>query len=206
MTEQERQTAEKLRNSSEYIKAAESFARYAHQEWIQDCIDSRALLMCCVDRTIPDGVGSITLATGDGDLLTASLMQMQNDEHLGNIFRKARMVGDTIGDLNENIRNLRSRLRIDYCVAACCILWSLCIISFQIWGVANWITTVSNLLLMVYLCYMVGRDILERRKMLKRLTNAVQRDRIEMAEQRLRDLFNSLMSRLRHDDREDDDE
>ncbi len=206
MTEQERQTAEKLRNSSEYIKAAESFARYAHQEWIQDYIDSRALLMCCVDRTIPDGVGSITLATGDSDLLTVSLMQMQDDEHLGHIFRKARMVNDTIGDLNENIRNLRSRLRMGYYMAALVAFWMLCIIGFQIWGVANWITTVSNLLLMVFLGYMVGRDILERRKMLKRLTNAVQRDRVEMAEQRLRALFDSLMSRLRHDDSDDDDE
>ena len=206
MTEQERQTAERLRNSSEYIKAAESFARYAHQEWIQDCIDSRALLMCCVDRTIPDGVGSITLATGDGDLLAASLMQMQDDEHLGHIFRKARMVNDTIGDLNESIRNLRSRLRMDYYMAALVVFWMLCVICFQIWGVANWITTVSNLLLMLFLGHMIGRDILERRKMLKRLTNAVQRDRIEMAEQRLRDLFDSLMSRLRHDDSDDDDE
>lgn len=204
MTEQERQTAERLRNSSEYTKAAESFARYAHQEWIQDCIDSRALLMCCIDRTIPDGVGSITLATGDGDLLAASLMQ--NDEHLGHIFRKARMVNDTIGDLNESIRNLRSRLRMDYYMAALVVFWMLCVICFQIWGVANWITTVSNLLLMLFLGHMIGRDILERRKMLKRLTNAVQRDRVEMAEQRLRALLDSLMSRLRHDDSDDDDE
>ena len=206
MTEQERQTAERLRNSSEYIKAAESFARYAHQEWIQDCIDSRALLMCCVDRTIPDGVGSITLATGDGDLLAASLMQMQDDEHLGHIFRKACMVNDTIGDLNESIRNLRSRLRMDYYMAALVVSWMLCVIGFQIWGVSNWITTVSNLLLILFLGHMIGRDILERRKMLKRLTNAVQRDRVEMAEQRLRALFDSLMSRLRHDDSDDDDE
>lgn len=206
MTEQDRQKVEKLRNSSEYIKAAESFARYAHQEWIQDYIDSRALLMCCVDRTIPDGVGSITLATGDSDLLTASLMQMQDDEHLGHIFRKARMVNDTIGDLNENIRNLRSRLRIDYYMAALVVFWMLCVIGFQIWGIANWITTVSNLLLMVFSGHMVGRDILERRKMLKRLTNAVQRDRIEMAEQRLRALIDSFMNRIKCDDRDDDDE
>lgn len=206
MTEKERQTVERQRNSSDYIKAAESFARYAHQEWIQDCIDSRALLICCVDRTIPDGVGSITLATGDGDLLAASLMQMQNDEHLGHIFRKARMINDTIGDLNESIRNLRSRLRMDYYMAALVVFWMLCVICFQIWGVANWITTVSNLLWIVFLGHMIGRDILERRKMLKRLTNAMQRDRIEMIEQRLRALYDSLMSRLRHDDSDDDDE
>ena len=32
MTQREKQTAERLRRTSEYIKAAESFANYAHKE------------------------------------------------------------------------------------------------------------------------------------------------------------------------------
>lgn len=207
MTEQDRETAEKVRRSSEYIKAADSFARYAHSEWIADSADKRALLMCCVDRTIPEGIGYACIVTGDGDLIAAALMTMQQDEGFSKIFRKACMASDAIGDVKEQIDEQRQRLRVYYGMAGLSAFWTLCVIFFQITGTANWITTISNLLLMAYVLFMIYREIKERRRKLKRLTCAMHREReerINRLEQQLRSFMDMLKSRLRPDD--DDDE
>jgi hypothetical protein len=204
MTQQEKQTAERLRRSSEYIKAAESFAKYAHKEWVEEMADERAMLMCCVDRTTPDGTGLMTIATGDKDLITAAVMQMMEDENLGEVFRKARVVSETTGDMSENIRSTRRRLRTFYGLAVLSVFWMVCIVAFQIAGVANWITTVSNLLLMAFVGLQVGREIVERRRMLNRLTSAVLRDREERMEHHARAFFDALRKHMEQDDDEEE--
>lgn len=209
MTEQERQTAERLCNSSDFIKAANSFANYAHKEWVQGNADQRAMLMCCVDRTIPEGVGSIGVAVGDGDLIAAALMNMQDDDAMGRILRKAHRTKDVIEDYDTLYQSTRSRLRVDYWLAAFCILWTLCIIFFQVLGIANWITTISNLLMMAVISHMLWREITERRRMMKRLVDAVHREREErmnMLEQKLQSFMDMLKSRLSHDDDDEDDD
>jgi hypothetical protein len=204
MTQQEKQTAERLRRSSEYIKAAESFAKYAHKEWVEEMADERAMLMCCVDRTTPDGTGLMTIATGDKDLITAAVMQMMEDENLGEVFRKARVVSETTGDMSENIRSTRRRLRTFYGLAVLSVFWMVCIVAFQIAGVANWITTVSNLLLMVFVGLQVGHEIVERRRMLHRLTSAVRRDREDRMEHHARAFFDALRKHMEQDDDEEE--
>jgi len=204
MTQQEKQTAERLRRTSEYIKAAESFAKYAHKEWVEEMADERAMLMCCVDRTTPDGTDLMTIATGDKDLITAAVMQMMEDENLGEVFRKARVVSETTGDMDENIRTTRNRLRTFYGLAALATFWTLCIVGFQIAGVANWITTVPNLLLMAFVGLQVGHEIVERRRMLHRLTSAQRRDREERMEHHARAFFNALRKHMEQDDDEEE--
>jgi hypothetical protein len=204
MTQQEKQTAERLRRTSEYIKAAENFARYAHKEWVEEDADERAMLMCCVDRTTPDGTGLMTIATGDKDLITAAVMQMMEDENLGEVFRKARVVSETAGDMSENIRSTRRRLRTFYGLAVLSVFWTVCIVAFQIAGVANWITTVSNLLLMAFVGLQVGHDIVERRRMLNRLTSAQRRDREERMEHHARAFFDALRKHMEQDGDEEE--
>ena len=204
MTQQENQTAEKLRRTSEYIKAAESFANYAHKEWVEELADERAMLMCCVDRTVPNGTGLMIISTGDKDLLTAGVMQMMEDNNLGEVFRKARVISETTGDMSENIRSTRRRLRTFYGLAALAAVWTACIVAFQIAGVANWITTVSNLLLMVFVGLQVGHEIVERRRMLHRLTSAQRRDREDRIEHHARAFFGAMMKRMEQDDDEEE--
>lgn len=209
MTEQERQTAERLCNSSDFIKAANSFASYAHKEWVQGNADQRAMLICCVDRTIPEGVGSIGVAVGDGDLIAAALMNMQDDDAMGRILRKAHRTKDVIEDYDTLYQSTRSRLRVDYWMTALVAVWTLCVIVFQVLGIAHWITTVSCLLLNAYLGYMIGCDITERRRVMKRLVDAVHREREErmnMLEQKLQSFMDMLKSRLSHDDDDEDDD
>lgn len=204
MTEQEKKTAEKLRNSSEFIKTAENFAEYAQKEWILDCAGQRALLMCCVDRTIPDGIGSMGLATGNGNLISAALMQLQKDGTISRIFRDARLASDTAEDYDEMIRDTRKFLRTAYCLVALVVLWALCIIAFQISGTAHWITTVSNLLLLVWVGYRLGYEIKHARRKMKRLTKAARRERANRQEQKIRSFLDALTKRNSEEDDEDE--
>ncbi len=204
MTEQEKKTAEKLRNSSEFIKTAESFASYAHKEWILDCADQRALLMCCVDRTVPDGTGSMGVATGNGNLISAALMLLQKDGTISRIFRDARLASDTAEDYDEMIRDTRNFLRTAYCLSAVVVFWTLCVIAFQILGIAHWITTVSNLLLIVWMVYRLGYEIKHARRKMKRLTKAARRERANRLEQKIRSFMDALTKRNSEKDDEDE--
>lgn len=204
MTEQEKKTAEKLRNSSEFIKTAESFADYAHKEWILDCADQRALLMCCVDRTVPDGIGSMGVATGNGTLISAALMRLQEDGTISRIFRDARLASDTAEDYDEMIRDTRKFLRTAYCLVALVVFWTLCVIAFQILGTAHWITTVSNLLLIVWMGYRLGYEIKHARRKMERLAKAARRERANRLEQKIRSFLDSLAKRYSSDDDEDE--
>lgn len=204
MTQQEKQTAERLRRTSEYIKAAESFAKYAHKEWVEEMADERAMLMCCVDRTTPDGTGLMIISTGDKDLLTAGVMQMMEDNNLGDVFRKARVISETTGDMDENIRSTRRRLRTFYGLATVAALWTVFIVVMQFWFKGSWMMTVSSLLLMVFVGLQVGHEIVERRRMLHRLTSAQRRDREERMEHHARAFFGALMKRMEQDDDEEE--
>lgn len=200
----EKQTADRLRSTSEYIKAAESFAKYAHKEWIEDYSDDRALLMCCIDHTVPDGTGMMGIATGDKDLITAAVMAMMQDDNLGEVFHKARVAIETTGDIDENIRSTRRRLRTFYILAVVATLWTLFIVGLKVWDVSDWISTISNLLLMAFIGLQIYHDIVTRRHMLKRLMSAARRDHEERLERKLQSLLGSMMKRMEDDDEDDE--
>lgn len=204
MTQQEKQTAERLRRTSEYIKAAESFANYAHKEWVEENADERAMLMCCVDSTVPDGTGLMIISTGDKDLLTAGVMRMMEDNNLGEVFRKARVISEMTGDMSEDIRSTRRRLRTFYILATVAALWTVFIVVMQFWLKGSWMMTVSSLLLMVFVGLQVGHEIVKRRRMLHRLTSAQRRDHEERMEHHARAFFGALMKRMEQDDNEEE--
>lgn len=200
----EKQTADRLRSTSEYIKAAESFAKYAHKEWIEDYSDDRALLMCCIDHTVPDGTGMMGIATGDKDLITAAVMAMMQDDNLGEVFHKARVAIETTGDIDENIRSTRRRLRTFYILAVVATLWTLFIVGLKVWDVSDWISTISNLLLMAFIGLQIYHEIVTRRHMLKRLMSAARRDHEECLERKLQSFLHSMMKRMEDDDEDDE--
>lgn len=204
MNEQEIRDKEQIHRSSEYIRAAESFARYANQEWVADNADERAMLICCVDKTLREGTGVMAVATGGRDLLTAAVMAMMKDERIGDIFDRARIVSETSGGLDEEISNTRHRLRMLYGSAAVECLWTLFVIVIAVCGIVPLITTVSNLLMMVVVGMITGRNIMESRRMLHRLVAAVRRDREELMKHQLKDFFEALKRSMQDDDDDDD--
>lgn len=205
MTEYSRQDARQVMSESEYIKAADSFARYAHKEWMEGNLEDRALLMCCIDRTISDGTGYMRVITGDRDLVTAAVMRMMDDEDLQEIFRKARVASETTEDLDKEIRKIRSRLRVFYILAVVATVWTVFLVAFHFLVGGSWLMTISNLLLMVFVGIQVGRGITDLRSMLQRLTSADRRYHEERAEHFARTFFDALRRRIEQDGDDDDE-
>ena len=170
--EQENQETQKILRGSEFIKSAESFAKYAHKEWIEGNTEDKAMLMCCVDTTMPDKqVGLMSIVMGGKDLIETAMVKMMEDGTIGELFDRARIASDVIEEKGEMIKNLRKCLRTSYGLAAFDIFWTMCIIGFAIWGGVDWIPTISSLLLMAVVGLFVGRDIKKNRCMLKRIKN-----------------------------------
>ena len=211
MNETDRQTMERMRCKSEYVKAADDFSRYAHKEWVSGSDGERALLMCCIDKTTPDGMYVLNVSTGNKDLIAAGVAKMMQDDDLDNVFRTARIASETYDGLEESVRNYRSKLRTLYFIETVNILWTLCVIGFQVFGIANWITTVSNLLMMTFFIFLTGREIAKTRRITKRLAQAVRRDIAERTIARANSAFEDVLRRLKtecggDDDEDDDDE
>jgi hypothetical protein len=173
--ERENQTAEELRQVSEYIKTVESFGKYAYKEWV-DGNDQRALILSCVDRTLQDGTGMVNIVTGDKSLLTAAFLQMLKDKDLAKIFHDAHMVNEIYDNLSEEMRRLNKQLRTLYTLAAVDVFWTIGVIGFQMSGIGNWITTITSLLITLVAGFILGREIQVGRRMLKRMKNITRKE------------------------------
>lgn len=152
---------EEIRKRSDYIKQIHDFAKYMEKEYELESTDDRSLLICAADKTLGDGeVGAAHIMLGDIDLTTASVSSMMEQEKMGIIFRMARIMAEvTHDDLGDLVFVRHRHLRRLYWSAAGVAAWTLCVVALQVVGIANWITTVSNLILMAWVNWLVWREI-----------------------------------------------
>lgn len=173
--------AQEVRQRSEFIKRVNDFAHFMQKEYIDECDGDIGLLICALDKTIGDGkAGAAHIVLGGKATVTAGLVSMMQQENMRDVFHVARTVAGECAIDRENIGGLRRRLRLGYWMAGLCALWTAFLVFLQVWGVANWITTVSNLLLMGFIGYQLWMTIRDQRRKLKRI------EREEMQERRER--------------------
>lgn len=202
----ESQTGEKIREQSEYIRQAESFARYAHEEWVRPEVMERSLMMCCVDETVSDGTGMMVVCTGNRELTAHALNTMMESEELSGVFDKARRISEMKEDWQERISQEKKNLRIHYIGVGVCGGWTLCLIALWLFADTSIITTASNLLLMGYIFFMLWRNIKDCRRRIAKYTAADKRQKKAVLEE-LRDGVRKLMDMvLNRDDDDDEDE
>ena len=87
-------------------------------------------------------------------------------------------------------------------MAALSGLWAMCIVVLQAVGIADWITTVSNLLLMAYVGFMLYRSLREQRQRVRRL----KREKKQAAEQEAMRRFGQMLENIARQSRADDDD
>lgn len=198
------QEAATVREKSEFIKRIEDFANYMQKEYINDC-DDRSLLISAGDRTLGDAQGGMAhIMLGDRVMNTAGLASMMHQDGFGDMFRMARIVSTDDDSMGDVIGSKRRRLRWLYGMAGLSAFWTLCIVGFQITGIANWITTVSNFLLMTYIDLSLWREIRPLRRQIARLKAA---EREEQEERKKRKMAALLFEAIHHlMQRDDDDE
>lgn len=198
------QEAAKVREKSEFIKRIEDFANYMQKEYIDE--GNRSLLISAGDSSIADSQGGMAhIMLGDRAMNMAGLASMMRQDGFGDLFRMARIVSTDDDGMGDVISNKRRRLRMLYGMAALSASWTLCIVGFQIVGIGNWITTVSNLLLMAYIFFILWREILPLRRQVARLKAAESEEQEARKRRNMAALFfESLHHLMQRDD--DDDE
>lgn len=186
---------------SEYIKRVVDFAKYMQKEYIDESGD-KCLLISAGDRNVDaNKKGIIHAVVGNKEMVIANMVSLMKQKETAEIFRMARIVNNDVDDFTDVISGKRHRLRILYGLSAISALWVLLLGIFTALGVSNWITTISNLLLMGYVAYLLVREICTLRRQIARLEDDA---RDELKERLTRDILNSFKEMM-HDEQDDDE-
>lgn len=198
--------AKKVCRSSEFIKTAADFAKYANTEWIMGNASERAMLMCCIDSTLPSGTGVLHMVTGGRGLLIHAVSETMREENLKELFHEARIISEDTDTMSTDVRTLRRQVYKAYTSMAVIAVWTLCIIGFQAWGVAEWITTISSLLLMGIASMLVLSTIKHWRRRLKHVEMDLQEKKEQekaQGAQKIMEALDEMLKRGREDEDED---
>lgn len=183
---------------SEYIKRVVDFAKYMQKEYIGESGD-KCLLISAGDRNVDaNKKGIIHAVVGNKEMVIANMVSLMKQKETAEIFRMARIVNNDVDDFADVISGKRHRLRILYGLSAISALWVLLLVVFTAFGMSNWITTISNLLLMGYVAYLLVREICTLRRQITRLEDDCQEDSKERQKQAVADILKKIIRE--HDD------
>lgn len=190
---------------SDFLKMVSDFAEYMDKEYIEKDDGRLALMICAADKDAPTGrTAAANICLGNSLVMTAGLASMMGSDDTREIFRIAREVADEVDDATEDADAVRHKLRIAYLLAGVLIFWTSCIIGLQAWGVSNWITTISNLLLMVLCAIRLWPVIRDLRRILRHIQEK-QRQRLMKHINRGIKAIATALRNLTAPDGEDDD-
>ena len=143
---------QQVRQQSEYLKRVHDFAEYMHKEYISKSDGEMSLFISASDDTLGDDkVGRMQCVMGSEALVVTGLASFMEDGDHRRLFRAARRMADDYDDLPQRRKELRRQRRVLYVLSGAAVLWACVIILLQVFGVADWITTVCSLLLMTFI-------------------------------------------------------
>ena len=196
-----------MRQQSEFLKRVSDFAEFMHKEYINDSDGKMSLFISAGDSTLgEDGVGRVQCVMGQQWMVASGLGSWLEDGDHREIFHQARRMADDYGDLPGRRKELNRKRRVLYMLMTISVLWACAIILLQVFEIANWITTVSNLLLMTF----IGLQLWSFRADLLRKTACLNKDEDDhmrnVAERTIGEAFQRFFSRFQSDDDDEDDE
>lgn len=197
--------AQQVRQQSEFLKRVHDFAEYMHKEYISENGGEMSLLINASDGTMGDDrVGRVQCVMGRDTLVITGLASWLEDGGHREMFRVARRMADDYDDLPQRRKELRRQRRVLYTLMTVSALWACAIILLQVFGVANWITTVSNLLLMTFIGLQLWSFRADLRRKLARLREDESDHRRNMIERGIGEAMQRFLSKFRRE--QDDDE
>jgi hypothetical protein len=204
------------RQESEFIKRIEDFARYIGPEYITADNNPRSLCIIAADcldaESGKHAMAHVLLGNNRVGRCALRSMMEDNDVFAAQIHELFDDDGEnrTVEDLDEEIGSKQKRLTVSVWVTVGIGMWAAVIIAMLIAGVANWITTVSNLLLMAWTAWLVIRDILSLRRSLGRLRQqrkrAAGRQKMMNRVSQFADFLRQMRAQIEEDAGDDDDE
>lgn len=198
--------AQQVRQQSEFLKHVHDFAKYMHKEYISESDGEMTLFISANDGTLGDDkVGRMQCVMGREALVVTGLASQMEQGDNRELFHAARRMADDYGDMPQRRKELRRQRKVLYTMMTVSVLWACAIILLQVFGVANWITTVSNLLLMTF----ISLQLLSFRADLRRKTARFREDesdhRRNMIERGIGEAMQRFFSKF-HREQDDDEE
>lgn len=198
--------AQQVRQQSEFLRRVHDFAEYMQKEYIAESDGEMSLFISAGDSTLGEnGVGRVQCVMGQQWMVASGLASWLEDGDHREIFRAARRMTDDYDDLPERRKDLQRQRRVLYVLMTVSALWACAIILLQVFGVANWITTVSNLLLMTFIGLQLWSFRADLRRKLARLREDESDHRRNMIERGAREAMQRFFSKF-HREQDDEDE
>jgi len=196
--------AQQVRQQSEFLKRVHDFAEYMQKEYIAESDGEMSLLINASDGTLGNKVGRMQCVMGQEALVVTGLASFMEEGENRELFRAARRMADDYDDLPQRRKDLQRQRRVLYTLMTVSALWACAIILLQMFGVANWKTTVSNLLLMTFIGLQLWSFRADLRRKLARLHEDEIDHRRNMIERGIGEAMQRFFSKFRRE--QDDDE
>lgn len=198
--------AREVRRQSEFLKRVHDFAAYMHKEYISESNGEMSLFISASDGTLGDDkVGRMQCVMGSEALVVTGLASLMEQGDNRKLFRAARRMADDYGDLPQRRKELRRQRRALYTLMIVSALWVCAIILLQVFGVADWITTVTNLLLATFIGLQLGSFCADLRRKLARFREDESDHAHYVAGRKLEEIMRQFINKFRHE-QDDDDE
>ena len=198
--------AREVRKQSEFLKRVHDFAEYMQKEYISESDSEISLFISANDSTLGDDkIGRMQCVMGREALVVTGLASFMEEGDNRELFRTARRMADDYDDLPQRRKELRRQRRVLYTLMTVSALWTCAIILFQVFGIGNWITTVSNLLLMTYVGLQLWSFRADLCRKLARLREDESDHRRNMIERGIGEAMQRFFSKF-HREQDDDEE
>ena len=198
--------AREVRRQSEFLKRVHDFAAYMHKEYISESNGEMSLFISANDGTLGDDkVGRMQCVMGSEALVATGLASLMEDGDSRELFRVARRMADDYDDLPKRRKELRLQRMVLYTLMAVSALWACAIILLQVFGVADWITTVTNLLLATFVGLQLWSFGIDLRHKTARLREDESDHAHYVADRKLEEIMRQFINKFRRE-QDDDDE
>lgn len=197
--------AREVRRQSEFLRRVYDFTEYMQKEYIAESDGEMSLFISANDSTLGDDkIGRMQCVMGREALVVTGLASFMEEGDYRELFRTARRMAGDYDDLPQRRKELRRQRRVLYVQMTVSALWACAIILFQVFGIANWITMVSNLLLMTFIGLQLWSFRADLRRKLARFREDESDHRRNMIERGIGEAMQRFFSKFRHE--QDDDE
>jgi len=199
--------AREVRQQSEFLKRVHDFAEYMHKEYISESDGEMSLFISANDGTLGDDkVGRMQCVMGrEAQVVTglASLMEQGDNREL---FRAARRMADDYDDLPQRRKELRRQRRVLYTLTSITALWACAIILLRVFGIVDWINTVSSSLLTAFVGLQLWSFGIDLRHKTARLREDESDHRRNMIERGIGEAMQRFFSKFRREQDDDEEE
>jgi hypothetical protein len=198
--------AQEVLPQSEFLRRVHDFAEYMQKEYIAESDGEMSLFISAGDSTLGEnGVGRVQCVMGQQWMVASGLASWLEDDDHREIFHQARRMADDYDDLPQRRKELCRQRRVLYTLMTISALWACAIILFQVFGISNWIATVSNLLLMTFIGLQLWTFRADLKRKLARFREDESDHRRNMIERGIEESMRRFFSKF-HREQDDDEE